>query len=152
MSNLELISKPKNLGTSVGSLIWKNEEKKELLVQYRLSHPVGLACPAGHIEEGEAPSDANKREDEEEVGIAVANEDQKEILHKTYPNPCGKGHDAHEWWVYEVTKFSGEPRLVEHTKHKFVQWMSWDEILEYIARNDVDPAWIMIFRDLGMLK
>ena len=151
MSNLELIRGKKNLGKSVGSII--QNEKGEYLALYRLKHPVGLAFIAGHVDPGETPPQANIREADEEGAIAV--EEQEEVLHRTYDHkdaPCAKGHNGHEWWVYRVTKFGGEPHLVEDTKHRFVKWMSWDGILEYIARDDVDPGWKVIFRDLGMLK
>src|SRR3990167_5052530 len=56
---------------SVGAVI-KNS-KGEYLMLYRLVKPIGLAMPAGHVESGEEPGDAIRREVLEETGIRAIN-------------------------------------------------------------------------------
>jgi len=109
-------------GKSVGAVI--RDKDGAILVLYRKKRPLGLALPAGHIDEGETPPDAMQREVYEETGLEVKR--YREVLHSTFPNPCsrtdaaGKSYDGHEWWVYEVVEWSGVPRLMEPDKHEFV--------------------------------
>src|SRR3989344_4311756 len=124
------------LGKNVGAII-KNE-KREYLVEYRLKHPFGLALPAGHLEDGEDPEVCLKRELLEETGLKVIS--CREVLHDTFPSECAKGHNGHEWWVYDVVA-EGEPILREPDKHGFVKFMSSDEIGKYIRRKEYDPGW-----------
>lgn len=131
-------------GKSVGAII-KNA-KGEYLAQYRLKHPVGLAFVAGHIHEGEKPETAMIREVSEEVGLSVVR--YSEILHQIFPNECSRGpkeigrqYDGHEWWVYDVTEWNGEPKIKEPEAHKFVKFMSLEEMLPYIKSGETDPAW-----------
>lgn len=134
------------LGKSIGAII-KND-KGEYLVQYRLRHPVGLALPAGHVDDGESPEACLKRELGEETGLKLVS--YNEVLHDTFPNPCAKSHDGHEWWVYEVV-VDGEPTLREPDKHKFLKFMPINEIKKYIERKEYDPAWFdNIFPALGI--
>lgn len=125
----------KNTGKSVGAII--TDVKGRYLVQYRLKIPVGLALPAGHIEEGESPEEAlQRREVQEELGLRV--ETMLLCFQGFLNNPCPKDHSGHDWWVYFVTA-SGTPELKEPTKHKFVKWMNLDEIHEYVNQHKSDP-------------
>lgn len=113
-------------GKSVGAII--RDKDGALLVLYRKKKPLGLALPAGHIDEGETPADAVQREVYEETGLEVKR--YREVLHRTFPNPCsrtdaaGKSYDGHEWWVYEVVEWKGVPRLMEPAKHEFVAFIA----------------------------
>ena len=128
---------------SVGAII---EKDGRYLMLYRISFPPGLAGIAGHGKPGEDPETSMRRELIEEAGIVA--EDMQLVLNKVLPNPCKKGYTSHEWWIYRVTTWSGEPRLMEPDKHTFVRFMSIDEIRDHDARNDMDPAWSMILREL----
>ena len=134
-------------GKSVGAII--KDSSGRYLVQYRLKPPIGLALPAGHIDEGESPLVCIRREVFEETGLAVKYSNQ--IFHRTLPTGCYKGHDSHEWWVYDV-EAEGEPRLMEPDKHRFVRFMPIEEMRPYIERGEVDPAWFKyILPALGII-
>lgn len=132
-------------GGSVGAII-RNKEGG-ILALYRRKTPIGLALPAGHIDEGESPADAMLREVYEETGLEVKR--YREVLHRTFPNICsrldekGKSYNGHEWWVYEVAEWEGMPRLMEPEKHEFVAFLSPD-FLRYAADQEQgrapDPA------------
>ncbi|MDP2598616.1 MAG: NUDIX hydrolase [Candidatus Liptonbacteria bacterium] len=124
-------------GKSVGAIVSNLRGGETVyLVQYRLAIPVGLAFPAGHVDAGEKPDDAIRRELFEETGLTV----ERAVLsmHRTFANPCGKGHAEHEWWVYSVSA-SGILERKEPTKHKFVGWMNLEEIRDYLKNHASDP-------------
>lgn len=126
-----------SIGKSIGAII-RNSRGGYLLL-YRLKIPQGLAMPAGHIDQGENPEGALWRELEEETGLEISR--TKEVFHDLIlDNPCRDGHKGHEWWVYEV-EFVGEPMLREKKQHKFLKWMSPEEMRPYIERGETDPAW-----------
>ena len=111
------------------------------MVLYRRSFPQGLAFVAGHGEGGENPEVSLRREVLEESGIIVKKYEL--VLHQTFKNPCSKGFGSHEWWVYDISEWEGEPRVCDPDRHDFVKFMSSEEIRSYVGRNDVDPAWGM---------
>lgn len=124
-----------NVGKCVGAVI--RDQDDNLLVQYRLREPVGLALPAGHIDD-ELPEEALRRELEEETGLHVRN--MELVLELRIGTGCAKGHDAHDWWVYEV-EVDGMPELREPQQHRFVRYMPMEEIQNYIELGDCDPTW-----------
>jgi len=137
---------------SVGAVIRRGNE---ILMLERLSYPPGWALPAGHMEidgktgSRERPEDALGRELEEEIGIRPVS--WQLIFQGIIPNPCRHGFDAHEWWVYEITAWLGEPRLMEPTKHRVVEWKKPD-FLASLADELYDPAWRMLIDKLRQLK
>ncbi len=124
-----------NSGKSVGALIMR---EGKTLALYRKVFPLGLALPAGHIDEGEMPEEALVREVLEETGLRVVHHEL--LLEKTFPNPCSKGHPEHHWFVYLVTA-DGEPRVCEPDKHEWVKFLAPEEIAGFLSHNDADPAW-----------
>lgn len=138
-----------NIGKSVGAII--RDRQGWFLVQYRLRNPVGLALPAGHVDDGESPVDALKRELPEETGLKVVR--AKEVYHQLIPCAalCAKGHESHEWWIYEVVA-EGEPELKEPDKHRFVKFMSLEEMRPYVESGECDPNWFeYVFPALGII-
>ncbi len=135
-------------GKSVGAIIKDREGR--YLVQYRLKTPVGLALPAGHIEDDESAREALVREVLEETGVKIA--EAEEVLNIAFPNPCAQGHDFHRWWVFEVKEWSGKLRHREYEQHRFVRFMKPQEIKLYVLRGEYDPAWFdYIFPALGIV-
>lgn len=132
-------------GRSVGALLKKDGT---YLVLDRISFPSGIAGIAGHIDEGETPEQALRREVLEESGIMVFA--CKEVLHVELHNPCKRGFNVHDWHVFEVTQWQGEPRVMEPDKHSFVGFMTADEIRARAARGAIDPAWKELFPLLGV--
>ena len=137
-----------NIGTSVGAII-KNE-KGEYLALYRLKEPLGLALPAGHAEKGESPEEAIRREIFEEAGLTVI--EQKEVFSGRIPSDRAHcGHTGHDWVVYEASA-EGELALKEPNKHKFVKFMSVEEMRPYIKDLNYDSAWFKyILPALGII-
>ena len=132
---------------SIGAILVN--AKGEYLTQYRLKVPIGIALPAGHVDEGESPEDCLARELLEETGLTVKSY-RLLVEGKYYPTPC-KSHDGHEWWVYEVV-VGGEPILKEPDKHKFLKFMSLEEMRPYIEGGECDPAWFKyILPELGII-
>lgn len=133
-------------GKSVGAII-KNQDG-QFLCLYRLKYPVGLAFIAGHVDpEDKTPENALIREVKEEADLTVKK--FKLIANKVLLNPCarglkeiGKDYDGHEWFFYEVEEYEGEPKLMEPAKHKFVKFLSKEELKQYLTANDCDPAWL----------
>lgn len=126
---------------SIG-LIAKKEDR--YLMLERLKHPVGLACVAGHLDiindKKESFETASFREWAEETGSKILT--MKLVLENTFPNPCKSGYNGHNWQVFEVLQWKGEPHLTEPDKHGFIKWMSVEEIKQWIALSKpTDLAW-----------
>lgn len=136
-------------GKSAG-VILKNRSG-HYLVLYRLREPRGLAFPAGHFDDAlEAPYDAAKRELFEETGIRATHVECR--FAGKVKGRCRRGGRSHYWYVYLATKFAGKPRRREKKQHAFVKFMSPGRIREYVEKNDVDPAWVEIFRTLKIIN
>ena len=131
---------------SVGAIV-KNR-RGEYLVEYRKEKPKGLAFPAGHIEVGESPDNAAKRELFEETGIRSKH--VRRVLKVAILGCCKRGAKKHLWYVYRVEEYSGQADTKEKKKHAFVKFMSPKKIREYIKLGDFDPAWVEILKQLGI--
>lgn len=138
---------------AVGSII-KNEAGLYLVV-YRLKDPKGLAMPAGHIKYGEDAGDAIRRETLEETGIRIINmrRNSERLIDIGHHNrQCTRGATFHDWIVFEVLTWEGEPQRCEPDKHEFVRFMSSEEISQYVEKGDVDPSWSkFIWKERGIL-
>lgn len=135
---------------SVGAILRKGSQ---ILMLERISFPSGWACPAGHMEIDasgvrENPESALIRELREEIGIKPKVFEL--VFTGTLQNKCKSGYNCHEWWVYEVINWEGEPRVMEPDKHRIAEWKPSD----FIALPDAkfDPAWTMIFGEIRQLK
>jgi 8-oxo-dGTP pyrophosphatase MutT (NUDIX family) len=82
---------------SVGVLLFN--KKKEMLLFMRTSYPYALAAPAGHLDVGEEPIDAAKRELREETGLVI---DGIELFSEedVIGDECSSGADNHHWHLY----------------------------------------------------
>lgn len=138
-------SKFKIMHTSVGAII-KNKEGKILMID-RAAFPYGWACPAGHVdnEKGETPEQALVREVREEVNLDVVK--YKLLIHEYVDwNECVKGVRGHDWYVYEVLKWSGEvKRNLRETKD--IGWFTVEEI----KRLNLEKIWKYWFEKLRII-
>ncbi len=127
---------------SVGAVL-KNKGKY-LLIE-RAIYPPGFACPAGHIDTGETPLKALKREVEEEAGLKIKN--SKLLFNETLDsNECYMGVKIHEWHVYEC-EFDGEVDL-SHAETKGGGWYTKAQI----KKLKLEKVWQHWFKKMGVLK
>lgn len=94
---------------SVGVIIQNPEGEFALLTRARF--PIGVAPPAGHVDEHGTPEQAAIEEVGEELGliIAVSSLRKTVIQNRRVNNHCRRpGGDHHNWWVYEAYEHSGD--------------------------------------------
>lgn len=128
---------------SAGAII-KNSEGKILMID-RATPPFGWACPAGHIDDGETPEIAVRREIFEEVGLVVS--DAHLIFHEFVEwNECNKGVRGHDWFLFEVAKWEGE--LV--TSEREVKDFAWRSV-EEIKNSELEKVWKYWFEKLNII-
>jgi ADP-ribose pyrophosphatase YjhB (NUDIX family) len=137
----------KNVHLSVGAIIIN--DKNELLMIDRLKRPFGWACPAGHVDDGETPLEAVKREVKEETGLTVLDiEDTYMTLCDSLEVPqdkCSRGIDMHIWAIFEVL---AEGELVfKADEVKAIKWVPIDEIKEL----ELEPVWKFWLEKLNII-
>lgn len=84
--------------------------------------------PAGHVEEGELPTEALMREAKEEVGIDIDLADL-EIVHVSYQPKHDETGDRVSFF-FRAKKWSGEVTNMEPHKCDDLKWVSVNEIPE----------------------
>lgn len=118
--------------SSVGVIIKKDGK---ILMVDRIKIPLGWACPAGHIDEGETPEQAMFRESKEETGLDVKK--YKLALHEfNSENTCSRGVKGHDFYIYEVTDWQGEIKL-NQAEHKAIEWFA----IPQIKKLKLEPVW-----------
>lgn len=131
---------------SAGAFI-KNDKGQFLLID-RLKKPFGFACPAGHVDEGETPSEAIIREVEEETGLVVKfmlkhdTSEYTDIPQET----CSRGVSIHEWSIFSVVA-EGE-LIFKADEVKSIGWYSVEEIKEL----NLESAWKYWFEKILKIK
>lgn len=112
----------------------------------RKKFPPGWACPAGHMDDGEEPEEAAKREVEEETGLKVGK--LNFLANEFIPwNQCSRGVLGHDWYVYEALVYSGEIKKAEE-EVKNIRWISADEL----KNISLEKVWEYWFQKFGILK
>jgi ADP-ribose pyrophosphatase YjhB (NUDIX family) len=83
-----------------------------LLVDHRT---FGWSCPGGHVEEGERPADAARRELAEETGLIVPPDDGDPVSVSYAAAPADAGGPVHHHWLlgYVFTAAPGTPLVRE---------------------------------------
>ncbi len=110
---------------SVGILI--ENKKREILLIKLDKFPFGYSIPAGHVDNGENPIDAAKRETLEEVGLDLDNFDL--MLDADLTNdPCRRGADHHRWHLYKVRINNANVRINEESSNSI--WINPKNALE----------------------
>ena len=126
---------------SVGAII--KHEGKYLLIN-RATPPYGYACLAGHIDQGEEPLEALKREVSEESGLIL--HDAKLLFEEEMVgNWCNQEAQNHYWYVYEGS-VSGTIDASER-ETKSIGWYTQEEIYTL----DIEPGWHYFFEKLKLL-
>lgn len=96
----------------------------------RVFFPLQWTVPAGHVDAGEDPRAAARRELEEEVGLSVGLADLVEVGVDDVPgDECWRGSDAHRWHSFLVKVPAGTSvRVLEEGRRPC--WLSLAEALE----------------------
>jgi len=127
---------------SVGAII-RSGDGKYFLIE-RNTQPFGFAGIAGHIDPGEIPEQALKREIKEESGFNLL--EYKLVVQKFIAwNWCNKGVTGHDWYLFECRisgKITPAPREVKSS--------GWYSLAE-IQNLRLEPVWEYWFKELGIL-
>lgn len=115
------------------------------LMMDRKNFPFGFAAPAGHVDEGETPKEAAKRETLEETGIKLEN---LEFVHgEEVPwNICASGA-MHHWYVYKA-KVPSEDFVFNDKEAKSMDWYNKEEI----KNLDLEPIWKYWFEKFKIIN
>lgn len=125
-----------------GAIIWKNGK---ILMEDRTKIPLGWACPAGHIDEGETPEQAVDREIFEETGLKII---KRKLLHQEEVpwHNCKRGIGVHYDHIFQAETTGKE--LKESEEWKALKWFSPKE-LEKLA---LEPIWGYYLSKLGIIQ
>lgn len=146
MTALEKERNGKTIHVSVGAII-RDKEGRLLLVD-RAVFPPGLACIAGHVDEGEKPEEAITREIGEEANLAVKKLNL--LLHDFIEwNECSKGVKGHEWYVFEA-ECAGTPEKNDR-ESKSISHYSIEEIRKLEAEEKLELVWKHLLKELEII-
>lgn len=126
---------------TVGALI---ERDGKYLLAKRRTYPYRFSFPAGHLEYGETPLRAVKREIFEEIGMKL--EKAQLIFHDDIVgNKCRAGANTHEWFFYKA-ECNGLP--IVNSELEYANWYS----IEEIEKLDLGFATRILLENIGLLK
>lgn len=127
--------------SSVGAIIKQNDK---ILMVDRINVPLGWACPAGHIENGETSDQAVIREVKEETNLTIRKYNL--LIHEfVESNTCKRGFTGHDWHVYEIIDWRGEVKL--SPEHKAIGWKT----IEDIKQLRLEKVWQYFFKKLNII-
>ena len=153
---------------SVGVILTNENDELALLTRGRF--PIGIAPPAGHIDEHGSPEQAAIDEVMEEVGVRLS----LESLHKTIirtrrvENICRRiGGDHHVWTIYHAAVAQAELHP-DPDETRGAAWYSQDEVQkladrtrkyrmgvvnqrEWVRQPGIEPVWVDFFAELGYI-
>jgi 8-oxo-dGTP pyrophosphatase MutT (NUDIX family) len=153
---------------SVGVIIQSPEGEFALLKRARF--PVGIAPPAGHVDEHGQPEQAAINEVHEELGLVIAINGllSTVIQNRRVDNQCRRpGGDHHNWWVYESGEYSGD-LSPDADETQGAGWYSPDDLQvladrtkafqagqvsqqEWETSPGLEEVWLDFFTELGYI-
>lgn len=101
--------------------------KDKILTLLRQIFPFSYTIPAGHLDKGESPEDAAKRELEEETGIELHDIELLEKQFEIHGDSCRRGSDHHLWHLYRA-KLNSYPKIRMSDEACNIKWMTLEEI------------------------
>ncbi len=111
----------------------------------RVNYPYGWACPAGHIDEREGVEEALLREVKEETDLEIG--DYKLLIHEFIDwNECAQGVRGHDWYVFEIINWEGNPK----EKDKEAKQFSWIAPAK-LKKLNLEPVWEHWFKKLKII-
>lgn len=135
----------KEMHYSVGALI--ERDGKFLLIDRNVP-PYGFAGIAGHVDEGESPEEALKREVKEEAGLNV--ESYELISEEELDwNWCSRGIDVHYWYLFRCEVSGNIKREVREAKS--IDWYSKREIKKLSLEEKLEEVWDYWFKKLKII-
>lgn len=159
--------KPKCDHTSVGIVVRDNEGRLALLK--RAKFPVGIASPAGHIDDHGSAEQAAIDEVNEELGLHVEGLLQRTAIYdRRVENQCRReGGSYHRWYVFEATVEQTE-LLPSPDETKGADWYIRDDVQALANRNAVyhagklsqeewesnpglEDVWVLFLNELGYI-
>lgn len=127
--------------SSVGAII---KQDNKILMLDRINIPLGWACPAGHLENGETSDQAVIREVKEETNLTIKKYNL--LIHEfVWFNTCKRGFTGHDWRVYEIIDWQGEIKL--SLEHKAIEWKT----IEDIRQLQLEEVWQYFFKKLNII-
>jgi len=131
----------KTMHFSVGAVIKRGG--KYLLID-RAQMPLGFAGIAGHVDKGEEPLEALRRELKEESKLIL--EDARLIFEEVQENNvCTKRITVHHWYLFECQVHGAIKRNLHETKS--IGWYSKEEI----KNLTLEPVWAYWFKKLKIV-
>lgn len=125
---------------SAGVIVFRQEGSvnKYLLLKHPSVKGGHWDFPKGHIEEGEEPLQAAKRELKEETGIKIAGfiDGFTEEIEYTYKK---EGEMSHKKVLFFLA-MTGEEDIELSFEHVDFEWLSYDEALKRITYNNSKEA------------
>ncbi len=97
----------------------------KFLFYKRTEYPFVLTVPAGHIDEGETPEAAARRELHEETGLRAGN--MQPIGTDEIADPCSGGANYHRWHAYLADTDHADVKILEEGETPV--WLSLHEAL-----------------------
>ncbi len=113
-----------------GGVFIRNLQGKFLFFE-RLLYPFALTVPAGHVDTGEKPLEATRRETFEEVGLSAEDQDFHLIgTEDIVGDSCSRGADAHRWHAYLLQlKDNVDLQVTEADEGEKPVWLTLDQAL-----------------------
>lgn len=111
---------------SVGIFVFDSGNKA--LFFERIMYPFAFAIPAGHLDTGENPEMAVKRELREEAGIRINNVklfSEEDVI----GDRCRRGADNHRWHLY-TAKFKSIGKIKINEEGSKPAWLSLEDALK----------------------
>src|SRR5581483_4419071 len=113
--------------TPAAYLILEKDGKVLSIRRYNTGYRDGeYSLPAGHLEEGELPSECILREAQEEVGIKIKSEDLEFVCvhYRLREDQTGERID----FFFVADNWEGEPKIMELDKNDDLQWFYPDNL------------------------
>jgi 8-oxo-dGTP pyrophosphatase MutT (NUDIX family) len=110
--------------------IFIRNSKGKFLFFERLMFPFAMTVPAGHVDSGEEPIEAAKREAEEEVGLTNG-KPMLIVSEDIIGDSCRRGCDTHHWHVYLIALDQDiDLKVTEKEEGEKPIWLTLDEALQ----------------------
>lgn len=123
--------------------VWIMNEKREILIQKRAASkkqgPNKWGLTAGHVDRGEEPIQAAKRETLEEIGIDVEEKELEPLLIEKMSEDFPKVNQTNscfEYWYLLRTNKKIEEYVIEEKELSEVKYISLEELEKIINTQD----------------